>query len=177
MRHISLLPLLMVATGLAAQQAPEAQARIENALSAAPPEVSQAARVIDFEGNVLREGTGPWTCIPSAAEPPNNAPMCVDEPWLEFLDAHANRREPRITRIGIGYMLQGDYAVSNTDPFASAPTPDNQWLAQGHSHIMLVFPDRSVLDALPTDPHSGGPYVMWAGTPWAHLMVPVPPGK
>ena len=25
---------------------------------------------------------------------------------------------------------------------------------------------------LPTDPHSGGPWVMWRGTPYAHLMVP-----
>ncbi len=24
-----------------------------------------------------------------------------------------------------------------------------------------------------TDPHNGGPYVMWKGTPYAHLMVPI----
>ena len=26
---------------------------------------------------------------------------------------------------------------------------------------------------LPTDPNRGGPYVMWKGTPYAHIMVPV----
>jgi hypothetical protein len=26
---------------------------------------------------------------------------------------------------------------------------------------------------MPTDPKSGGPWVMWKGTPYAHLMVPV----
>jgi hypothetical protein len=30
-----------------------------------------------------------------------------------------------------------------------------------------------MLDAFPTDPKSGGPWVMWKGTPYAHLMVPV----
>jgi len=25
----------------------------------------------------------------------------------------------------------------------------------------------------PTDPKSGGPWVMWKGTPYAHVMVPV----
>lgn len=177
MRRLVLLPLLTVATGVSAQEAPDRQARIENALSAAPAAISRNARVIDMQGNVLREGTGPWTCLPSEAAPPNNAPMCVEAPWLEFLDAWANRREPRVTRMGIGYMLQGDYAVSNTDPFAEGPEPGNQWLAEGHPHIMVVFPDRSMLDGYPTDPHSGGPFVMWAGTPWAHLMIPVPSPK
>jgi hypothetical protein len=31
------------------------------------------------------------------------------------------------------------------------------------------------LSALPTDPNNGGPWVMWKGTPYAHIMVPVGP--
>jgi len=31
------------------------------------------------------------------------------------------------------------------------------------------------LDSLPTDPNSGSAYVMWKGTPYAHVMVPVAP--
>lgn len=34
-------------------------------------------------------------------------------------------------------------------------------------------PDDAALDALPTDPYGGGPYVMWKGTPYAHVMIPV----
>jgi len=30
-----------------------------------------------------------------------------------------------------------------------------------------------LLDAFSTDPKNGGPWVMWKGTPYAHLMVPV----
>jgi hypothetical protein len=26
---------------------------------------------------------------------------------------------------------------------------------------------------LPTDSKNGGPWVMWAGTPYAHLMIPI----
>jgi hypothetical protein len=37
---------------------------------------------------------------------------------------------------------------------------------------MIIAPPE-LLEAFPTDPNSGGPYVMWAGTPYAHLMVPV----
>lgn len=35
-------------------------------------------------------------------------------------------------------------------------------------------PDQ--LASNPTDSESGGPYVMWAGTPYAHLMVPIARG-
>jgi hypothetical protein len=46
------------------------------------------------------------------------------------------------------------------------------WIAEG-PHIMVLLPDPAQLDALPTDPNPGGPYVMWKGTPYAHIMVPV----
>ena len=40
---------------------------------------------------------------------------------------------------------------------------------------MVLYADLKLLDAYPTDPKSGGPWVMWKGTPYAHLMVPVAP--
>jgi hypothetical protein len=37
---------------------------------------------------------------------------------------------------------------------------------------MLLPTDRSQLDTLSTDPTTGGPWVMWKGTKYAHIMVP-----
>jgi hypothetical protein len=68
-------------------------------------------------------------------------------------------------------MLRGDKVGSNTDPFATGPTADNQWVV-APSHVMVLVPDPKLLDSLPTDPHSGGPWVMWKGTKYAHIMVP-----
>ena len=61
---------------------------------------------------------------------------------------------------------------SNTDPFAMAETADNHW---GHHnpHLMILVPDLESLAGLSTDPGNGGPYVMFAGTPYAHIMAPV----
>ena len=28
-------------------------------------------------------------------------------------------------------------------------------------------------EGISTDPNNGGPFVMWAGTPYAHIMVPI----
>jgi len=40
-------------------------------------------------------------------------------------------------------------------------------------HVMIIVPDASSLDDLPSDPNSGGPWVMFQGTPYAHIMMPV----
>ena len=37
---------------------------------------------------------------------------------------------------------------------------------------MILATDVAQLDAYPTDWTKGGPWVMWKGTPYAHLMVP-----
>ena len=68
-------------------------------------------------------------------------------------------------------MLRGDRGASNTDPFATGPTADNHWVKTG-PHIMVLVPNTAQLDAFPTDPTNGGPWVMWKGTKYAHLMVP-----
>ena len=64
--------------------------------------------------------------------------------------------------------------ASNTDPYASKPTASNHWIKTG-PHVMVVGADASFYDAYPKspDPDTSVPYVMWAGTPYQHLMAPV----
>jgi hypothetical protein len=154
---------------------------IADALSAGPDAITEHATVLAWpteEGGdfrVLREGNNGWWCIastPGAAEVGLQDPSCDDETWLEFERAFLEGRDPAIDRVGIAYMLSGDAGLSNTDPFATEPTDDNEWHVSG-PHIMVVVPDAAMLDGFPTDPQSGGPYVMFAGTPYAHIMVPV----
>ena len=146
---------------------------IADALSAAPPQVAATAEVRDFDGNVLREGDGSYTCFPS---PPDFAgPMCMDATFLGWLDAMMNGEEPQIATVGLSYMLAGDSAAggaSNIDPAARTPSADNDWVVEG-PHIMMIVPDAAMLEGLPTTPVEDGPYVMWAGTPYAHIMMPV----
>lgn len=148
---------------------------IRSALSAAPPSVAEHATVASFDGTVLREGTNGWVCMPDMPDVPNNSPMCLDANWREVIDAWMNQQEPDFQGIGISYMLQGDMPVSNVDPFASAPTADNEWLQNGIPHIMVAISDQSLLEGISTDPHNGGPWVMWRGTPYAHIMIPTVP--
>ena len=71
-------------------------------------------------------------------------------------------------------MLQGGKPGSDTNPFATGPNDPGTWHATPRlPHIMVVVPDTEDLSGLPTQPGSGGPWVMWSNTPYAHLMVPV----
>jgi hypothetical protein len=158
--------------------APTDEALIANALSAAPASVASTASVETMDGRVLRKGTSDWVCMPDMSEVPNNSPMCLDSGWRQVISAWLHKSQPNVTKMSFGYMLQGDLPTSNTDPFATGPTPTNQWIPNGPPHIMLVVPDPALLEGLPTDPNNGGPFVMWKGTPYAHIMIPtVPPGK
>ena len=168
----------VLASLAASQEKPAAigdeQAVIHEALSAASADIAKTATVKDWSGNVLKQGSGAYTCYPTP--PPmqkmGKAPMCLDEAWQGWADAYLNKKDFKASKVGIAYMLEGDTGASNTDPYATGPTKDNQWVVSG-PHTMLLLLNASDLDAFSTDPNNGGPFVMWKGTPYAHVMVPV----
>ena len=146
---------------------------IASAMSAGPSSISADAAIMDWDMNVLREGSNGWTCLPDRPDTDGNDPWCVNGPWMNFLDAYVNKKEPTYTEVGIAYMLQGDAAVSNTDPYATEKTTDEDWVTGLGPHLMMLYPDRSNLDGISTDHLNGGPWVMWPDTPYVHLMIPL----
>ena len=151
---------------------------IADAMSAAPDSIARDATIVAYpdgpELNVLREGTNGWLCIsssPGALAAGLRDPNCIDEVWQGWLEAFMAGEAPQVDRIGISYMLAGDGGAGNVDPFATGPEDDPTWHVGG-PHIMLLMPG-SDYTGVPTDHEYGGPYVMWADTPYAHIMIPV----
>ncbi len=159
--------LLLTSTAMAQDKA------IKSAMSAGPSSISADATILDWEMNVLREGTNEWTCLPDRPDTEGADPWCITGPWLNFLDAYVNQTEPTYEEMGIAYMLAGDSPVSNSDPYAMGPTGPEDWVTDLGAHLMIIVPDKSVLDGMTTDHLNGGPWVMWANTPYAHIMVPI----
>ena len=149
------------------------EAMIADALRAAPAGILETAKVSDMAGNILRDGTSDYTCYPS---PEGLAgPMCMDSEWQRWMAAWMGGTPFTAERLAIAYMLAGDSpggGASNIDPAATQPTADNEWVVEG-PHIMVITPDPSVYDGIPTVIQTDGPYVMWSGTPYVHLMVPI----
>ncbi len=83
-------------------------------------------------------------------------------------------KTPASGKVGLMYMLSGGTDASNTDPYATAPSSKNHWIKTG-PHVMVVGADAAFYAMYPksADPDTGVPYVMWAGTPYQHLMIPI----
>ena len=166
--------MFIVAAFVAVAQADshqEEEAIIADALLAAPSSITERATVLDVQGNVVRQGSSGWACRPGPDLENGHNAMCNDAVFEKWMVARAAKSDFKTDRIGISYMLAGDEG-SNTDPFAEAPTADNDWVVEG-PHIMIFVPDPAMLEGISTDPDNGGPYVMWKGTPYAHIMIPV----
>ena len=142
------------------------------AMSAAPSNVSSEATIIDSAGKVLRQGSNDWTCMPGTPPNENVHPMCVDKAWQKWLKAFMAQTpyNSENESFGTSYMLIGDQAVDNDDPFNLDKTKGT-WIAEG-PHLMLLLPE-SLMGNLPTNPYAGGPYVMWKGNEFVHVMVPL----
>jgi hypothetical protein len=120
----------------------------------------------------LRAGDNGWTCITDDPATPTNDPMCLDAQWLEWLTAVLEGREPEITAIGIAYMLQGGSVADNNDPSITEPPAGQAWQIDP-PHLMILAPWDLDPALYSTDHRSGGPWIMFEGTPVEHLMVPV----
>jgi hypothetical protein len=148
---------------------------IAQVLSAAPEAVAKGAAVVRMDKNgsmrTLRTGDNGFTCMIVGTDK-----MCNDRNSMEFDDA-LMKHVPPPDKVGISYMLAGDKGASNTDPYATGKTADNHWIVDG-PHIMIVGPPSKTLGLTRAqDPDPSKPYIMWAGTPYEHAMIPVAPAK
>lgn len=180
---LSILVLFLVSASLAivvvaAQSDGDVQSKIESAMSAAPMGVSHDATILDYETDaegkyiVLQEGTNEWTCFPDWPASPGNDPLCYDPTFMKWNDALMAGTDPDITEPGLAYMLQGGSDPSNTDPLAAEPAEGEDWVS-APPHIMILLPDPLDMSLFSADHHSGKPWVMWAGTPYEHIMMPI----
>jgi hypothetical protein len=167
---------------VAGRQDADAQTKIEDAMRAGPSSVSEKAAILDYEMDaagkfvVLRDGTNGWFCFPDTPGTPSDDPECLDQTWLAWMEAYMAGKAPETKVAGLAYMLQGGTDASNTDPFATEPLAGQDWVTTP-PHVMIILPGKLDQTAFTTDYHSGEPWIMFAGTPYEHLMVPVADGE
>jgi hypothetical protein len=181
MKKILLLSATIFASSIPAVQNAHAAGDADliiGAEAAAPAAVSSGATIYapqaDGSMKTLREGKNGFWCTPDDPVTPGPDPMCGDANAMGWMMAWMSKKDPPKGKTGVIYMLMGGPAQSNLDPFATEPPKGSDWIMD-RPHIMIVnFGDT--LEGYPTKqekPDTTQPYVMWGGTPYAHLMVPV----
>jgi hypothetical protein len=132
-----------------------------------PVAIRQALRVpggIDAEARFLARGDG-FTCLPGRGD--THPPMCADQPSMQwFEDFAAHRPKPTNTVPGVTYMLAGATQRSDSNPY-----DDSSPLIKIGPHWMIMWPFDPTTTGLPNSHRSTGAYIMWSGTPDAHLHV------
>lgn len=179
---LALFPLVLALVAIpaadpagAARKGPVKMDPVHSALSAAPAAVAAHASVAmikpDGTMSVLRKGSNGFTCMPDNPQTPGPDPMCMDANAMDWAMAWIGHKPPPTDKPGLMYMLEGGTDFSNTDPYATKP--DGAWIRTG-AHVMVVG-SQAILAGYPSGPRpdTSAPYVMWAGTPYAHLMVPL----
>ncbi|HEX5574964.1 MAG TPA: hypothetical protein VFX42_03750 [Gemmatimonadales bacterium] len=177
--------LLTVPAALCAQAAKPASpqsdaAYIKAAEGGAPASISRDATIARLEKGgkvtVVREGSNGFTC---ASIPPMGIPaVCTDKPgWDWMVSAMAGKEKPNNDEPGVAYMMQGGSHFETADgKIVMEPSAKTKTMREP-PHWMLLWPLDPAKTGLPTYPNAGGAYVMFSGTPYAHVMIYENPAK
>lgn len=173
----SVLALALLAAGVGTGIAgDETKKLIAHARAAAPVAVSADATIV-IDGEVVVEGSNGWTCMPDVM-PDDGAAVCIDAVWGEMMAAVGAKAAFTAPGFGLSYMLLGDPpggGVSNSTPHHENHKSADDYTETG-PHLMIILP-KDMMKGMTSDPSSGGPYVMWGDTDYAHIMVPVDNGQ
>jgi hypothetical protein len=119
------------------------------------------------DAKTLQTGSNGFTCLVDS----EGTPLCADANGMEWRKAVGGKTAPP-NKTGFIYMMAGDVGTSNHDPYA---TDKSHWVQTG-PHVMIVgTAAREMASIYPRtlDPDPSQAYVMFPGTPYEHLMLPV----
>jgi hypothetical protein len=150
------------------------------ALSAAPRHIAKEAGVMVYgtDGKLteVKPSSNGFTCIPTVMNLPDPDPMCMDGAVNQWMtDLMNNATKPSNTVPGIAYMARGGSHYEKDGKVVMQP--DGAKVVKEPPHWMVMWPFDADATKLPTVPNSSGVYIMFDGTPYAHLMVYQDPRK
>jgi hypothetical protein len=154
--------------------------QVKLALSGAPPHLVNEVGVMIYgaDGKLTetKKSTNGFTCIPTVMNLPDPDPMCMDaavQQWM--MDLMDNAPKPTNTVPGIAYMARGGSHFEKDGKVVMSG--DGAKVVKEPPHWMLMWPFESATTRLPATPNASGSYIMFEGTPYAHLMVYQDPKK
>ncbi len=150
------------------------------ALSAAPAHISKDAGVMIYgaDGKLTetKKSTNGFTCIPTVMNLPDPDPMCMDAAAQQWLtDLTNNAPKPGNTVPGIAYMARGGSHFEKGGKVVMSG--DGAKVVKEPPHWMVMWPFEAAATKLPIAPNPSGVYIMFEGSPYAHLMVYQDPRK
>jgi hypothetical protein len=146
---------------------------IKAAEEGAPARISEKAAIVRMEpkGKVttLRPGNNGFTCTLIPDE--SHAPFCGDRKALQWILAAMSEQPRPPATGGIAYMAKGGLHYETPQGKIVMHPSSQTKTAKEPPHWMLLTPMNPATTGIPSHPNAGGTYIMFAGTPYAHLMI------
>jgi hypothetical protein len=150
------------------------------ALSAAPAHIAKDAGVMIYgaDGKLteVKKSSNGFTCIPTVTNLPIPDPMCMDPASHQWLnDMMSGAPKPTNTVPGVAYMAHGGSHYEKDGKVVMGA--EGAKVVKEPPHWMVFWPFDPATTKLPTVPNPSGVYIMFDGSPYAHLMIYQDPNK
>jgi len=185
-----LLGLLAVAPALDAQQKP-AEQQIAEAISPLPEPLRDGATVMAFAGggklSLVRQGSNPMICLPDNPDVEGFHAACYHRDLEPFMEAGRRARaegmssdsvrQLRLKEIEEGKWSMPEHAValySVSGPDGSFDHSTGSAPGARSLHVIYVAYATEASIGVSTQAANDRPWLMFPGTPFAHLMISRP---
>jgi len=180
-----LLALVLAATSFTATNRGLAQSvedKVDQALLAAPESLRDDATVVEYaiagQRTTLRQGTNSLVCEPDKPEPGFRV-QCYHKSWQPVRDRMQKWAADGKTAEESLALFDEALASGELEDFVPGAI---QYLLAGPDgesaelRLTIRLPNATAESVgIPTQERTDGPWLMWAGTPRAHIMLPSRP--
>lgn len=189
-RTLVVAGLLAATSAVASAQTvshPSAARQIAAAVSALPEQQQAGARVLGYDAQgkfgVLRKGSNDFTCIADDGVSKQYHVACYHKSLEGFMargrELHAMKKSREAIDSVRGADIKAGRFSMPTKPaalyqyYASRDSVDASGSVKGASYLYVVYTPYATAKStgITENPIDGGPWIMYPGKPWAHLMI------
>lgn len=154
---------------------------VKLAESGGPADIAKDATIMvpGPDGKLMeaKKGTNGFTCIPDIDGQAKPDPICADPASMQWVgDLTSGAPKPTNTAPGISYMAQGGWHFEKDGKILMKSEPGAKAVKEP-PHWMVFWPFDSKTTGMSSMPTKMGTYIMFEGTPYAHLMIYQNPNK
>lgn len=166
---------------------PSPARQIAAAVSPLPEQQQAGARVFGHDSHgklvVLRQGSNDFTCIADDGKSKQYHVACYHKSLEAFMargrELHAlNKSREAIDSVRGADIKAGRYSMPSKPAalyqyYASRDSVDASQSVKGASYLYVVYTPYATqkTTGVTENPIEGGPWIMYPGKPWAHLMI------
>ncbi len=173
---------LMACTATTMAQSKPAAQQIAEAVTALPEPMQAGASVLGYEGGkltMIRQGTNEMICLADDPEQEQFSVACYHESLEPFMARGRALRASGVTGLRdvnaarLADLESGKLKMPDQPASLFVRSGDTAEAAQSRQVIYIPYATQQTT-GIPEQPSRTRPWLMFPGTPWAHVMISFP---